>query len=258
MSYYPENSDLLPKHSTRPAVHAAVAAMAAFAGCIATLFVLGSHGSLTMLINAQAATTRPATVAASNMVDRVPKAPRAMAPTPMAATTSGATATDVPETMPLQTPQNASNFTAGVFAVVSGLVTGAVAFVFNQRRKIAQSAVAGAAAGAVSLSAIDVASAAPQVNFAPQTATQAPALFAKACVACHVGGGNLLIEGHTLSRTAMEKYLEGGWTKEAIEYQIRNGKGPMPAWQKVLNDEQIGALRDYVYDQSTTEWADVE
>jgi len=82
-------------------------------------------------------------------------------------------------------------------------------------------------------------------------------IFETNCGACHQGGGNNIIEGHTLSKTAMEKYLDGGWNKEAIEYQIRNGKGPMPAWEGVLSEDEIKAMTDWVYEQSQGQFKDV-
>merc|ERR1711988_1193760 len=82
-------------------------------------------------------------------------------------------------------------------------------------------------------------------------------IFETNCGACHQGGGNNIITGHTLSKTAMEQYLDGGWNKESIEYQIRNGKGPMPAWEGVLSDEEIKAMTEWVYEQSTTTFKDV-
>eukprot|EP00468_Gymnochlora_sp_CCMP2014_P007000 CAMPEP_0167746036 /NCGR_PEP_ID=MMETSP0110_2-20121227/3484_1 /TAXON_ID=629695 /ORGANISM="Gymnochlora sp., Strain CCMP2014" /LENGTH=124 /DNA_ID=CAMNT_0007630745 /DNA_START=594 /DNA_END=968 /DNA_ORIENTATION=- len=82
-------------------------------------------------------------------------------------------------------------------------------------------------------------------------------IFETNCGACHQGGGNNIITGHTLSKTAMEQYLDGGWNKEAIEYQIRNGKGPMPAWEGVLSEDEIKAMTDWVYEQSTTTFKDV-
>uniref|UniRef100_A0A7S2THF4 Cytochrome c-553 n=1 Tax=Lotharella oceanica TaxID=641309 RepID=A0A7S2THF4_9EUKA len=82
-------------------------------------------------------------------------------------------------------------------------------------------------------------------------------IFETNCGACHQGGGNNIIEGHTLSKTAMEQYLDGGWNKEAIEYQIRNGKGPMPAWEGVLSEEEIKAMTEWVFEQSTGQFKDV-
>merc|ERR1712023_346739 len=108
--------------------------------------------------------------------------------------------------------------------------------------------------------------AAPQISrraamgFAAARAAKAvnpTSIFETNCGACHQGGGNNIIEGHTLSKTAMEQYLDGGWNKEAIEYQIRNGKGPMPAWEGVLSEEEIKAMTDWVYEQSTGAFKDI-
>lgn len=149
-------------------------------------------------------------------------------------------------------PQVSAGIVAGTVAACTAAFVAVATYVYKQRsaaENLARTAACTAAVGAVTLST----AAAANAYQAP-----APALFAKACAACHIAGNNLVIPGHTLSRTAMEKYLDGGWTKDAIEYQIRNGKGPMPAWEGVLTEGDIAALRDYVYDQSTGEWADVE
>merc|ERR1712146_303828 len=58
--------------------------------------------------------------------------------------------------------------------------------------------------------------------------------FETNCGACHQGGGNNIIEGHTLSKTAMEQYLDGGW-----------------------NEEEIKAMTDWVYEQSTGAFKDI-
>nr|P22343.1 RecName: Full=Cytochrome c6; AltName: Full=Cytochrome c-553; AltName: Full=Cytochrome c553; AltName: Full=Soluble cytochrome f [Euglena viridis] len=80
-------------------------------------------------------------------------------------------------------------------------------------------------------------------------------VFGNNCSSCHVNGGNIIIPGHVLSQSAMEEYLDGGYTKEAIEYQVRNGKGPMPAWEGVLDESEIKEVTDYVYSQASGPWA---
>jgi hypothetical protein len=40
------------------------------------------------------------------------------------------------------------------------------------------------------------------------------------CAACHAGGNNSVIPDHTLRKGAMEQYLTGGFTLEAITYQV--------------------------------------
>nr|P00119.1 RecName: Full=Cytochrome c6; AltName: Full=Cytochrome c-552; AltName: Full=Cytochrome c-553; AltName: Full=Cytochrome c553; AltName: Full=Soluble cytochrome f [Euglena gracilis] len=82
-------------------------------------------------------------------------------------------------------------------------------------------------------------------------------VFADNCSTCHVNGGNVISAGKVLSKTAIEEYLDGGYTKEAIEYQVRNGKGPMPAWEGVLSEDEIVAVTDYVYTQAGGAWANV-
>jgi cytochrome c6 len=70
------------------------------------------------------------------------------------------------------------------------------------------------------------------------------------CAACHMGGGNNVIPDHTLQKAAIEQFLTGGFNVEAIETQVRNGKGAMPAWEGRLDDDEIVAVANYVYDQA--------
>jgi len=46
--------------------------------------------------------------------------------------------------------------------------------------------------------------------------------------ACHMGGRNAVIADRTLDREAMEKYLAGGFTLEAIEYQVSRMHNCLP------------------------------
>lgn len=70
------------------------------------------------------------------------------------------------------------------------------------------------------------------------------------CAACHQGGMNNVIPDHTLQKAAIEQFLTGGFNVEAIETQVRNGKGAMPAWEGRLDDDEIVAVAAYVYDQA--------
>jgi cytochrome c6 len=70
------------------------------------------------------------------------------------------------------------------------------------------------------------------------------------CAACHMGGGNNVIPDHTLQKAAIEQFLTGGFNVEAIETQVRNGKGAMPALEGRLDDDEIVAVAAYVYDQA--------
>ncbi|KAG2499972.1 hypothetical protein HYH03_002257 [Edaphochlamys debaryana] len=42
------------------------------------------------------------------------------------------------------------------------------------------------------------------------------------CAACHMGGRNSVIPDRTLDKAALEAYLEGGFSVEAITYQVRD------------------------------------
>jgi cytochrome c6 len=111
---------------------------------------------------------------------------------------------------------------------------------------------ASATATATAAALIVAALASPLV--APAHATPDLALGANVfngnCAACHTGGKNNVIPDRTLQKAAIEQYLTGGFSAEAIEYQVRNGKGAMPAWEGRLDDDEIEAVVAYVYDQA--------
>ena len=104
-------------------------------------------------------------------------------------------------------------------------------------------------AAAAAAAALVVATASPGLAEAADLALGAN-VFNGNCAACHMGGGNNVIQDHTLQKAAIEQYLTGGFNVEAIEYQVRNGKGAMPAWEGRLDDDEIEAVVAYVYDQA--------
>ncbi|MBV6623934.1 MAG: c-type cytochrome [Rivularia sp. (in: Bacteria)] len=77
-------------------------------------------------------------------------------------------------------------------------------------------------------------------------------LFKQNCAACHAGGGNLVAANKTLKKDALEKY--DMYSKEAIVYQVTNGKNAMPAFGKRLSSEQIESLAEYVLAQADKGW----
>ncbi len=77
-------------------------------------------------------------------------------------------------------------------------------------------------------------------------------LFKQNCAACHAGGGNLVNAQKTLKKEALEKY--DMYSKEAIVYQVVNGKNAMPAFGKRLSSGQIESLAEYVLVQADKGW----
>ncbi len=77
-------------------------------------------------------------------------------------------------------------------------------------------------------------------------------LFKQNCAACHAGGGNLVNAQKTLKKEALEKY--DMYSKEAIVYQVVNGKNAMPAFGKRLSSGQIESLAEYVLAQADKGW----
>ncbi len=77
-------------------------------------------------------------------------------------------------------------------------------------------------------------------------------LFKQNCAACHAGGGNLVNAQKTLKKEALEKY--DMYSKEAIVYQVVNGKNAMPAFGKRLSSGQIEQLAEYVLAEADKGW----
>jgi cytochrome c6 len=80
-------------------------------------------------------------------------------------------------------------------------------------------------------------------------------VFSNNCAACHTGGGNTVRPGYTLQKDAINQYLEtpvgNGLNVTAIIYQVQTGKGGMPAWEDVLEEDEIESVAAYVYDQAS-------
>lgn len=85
-----------------------------------------------------------------------------------------------------------------------------------------------------------------------QLATTPETLFELNCAGCHVNGGNVIRRGKNLKKRAMERngYGEVG----AIADIITNGKGIMSGYEDRLNEEEIGAIAQYVHEQSESGW----
>lgn len=73
-------------------------------------------------------------------------------------------------------------------------------------------------------------------------------IFERKCARCHNGNG----DGKTpvAGRFPYANLIDGVWrsdgTSESIEQQIRNGRDPMPSFEKKLTDEQIRQTVEYV------------
>ncbi len=77
-------------------------------------------------------------------------------------------------------------------------------------------------------------------------------LFQGNCAACHALGTNRVIAAKNLKKEALQKYEM--YSKDAIVYQITNGKNAMPRFGGRLKPEQIEALAEYVLEQADLGW----
>jgi cytochrome c6 len=69
-------------------------------------------------------------------------------------------------------------------------------------------------------------------------------IFNLNCIACHNGGTNVIIPEKNLKRLTLE--ANGMFTKDAIMYQVLNGKNGMPAFGGRLKDIEIEDVAEYV------------
>jgi cytochrome c6 len=82
-------------------------------------------------------------------------------------------------------------------------------------------------------------------------------VFSANCVACHMGGGNVVNGERTLKAEALEAYLTNfsAGHEAAIAYQVTNGKNAMPAFGGKLSDADIADVAAYVDDMAGKGWA---
>jgi len=77
-------------------------------------------------------------------------------------------------------------------------------------------------------------------------------VFANSCVACHIGGGNVVNGAKTLKLADLE--ANGMASAEAITTQVTNGKNAMPAFKGRLSDADIADVAAYVLSQAEQGW----
>jgi cytochrome c6 len=77
-------------------------------------------------------------------------------------------------------------------------------------------------------------------------------IFSHNCAACHLGGGNIVIDEKSLHKLALSKYHMN--SINAIANQVKHGKKAMPAFKGRLNDFQIETVAAYVLKQAEKGW----
>nr|ARW64062.1 cytochrome c553 [Chondria sp. (in: red algae)] len=73
-------------------------------------------------------------------------------------------------------------------------------------------------------------------------------VFGANCTACHIGGGNTLVNEKNLKLDALK--FNSKDTVEAIITQVTNGKNGMPAFSPKLEDDEIKNVANYVLNQA--------
>jgi cytochrome c6 len=72
-------------------------------------------------------------------------------------------------------------------------------------------------------------------------------MFRRNCMACHIGGNNLILPEKNLRKQALE--TNGMDNVEAIMYQVTNGKNGMPAFGGRFTEEQVETVSRYVLEE---------
>jgi cytochrome c6 len=69
-------------------------------------------------------------------------------------------------------------------------------------------------------------------------------LFLSNCITCHANGNNIIIPEKSLKKEILQ--TNGMDNKNAIIYQVMNGKNGMPAFGGRLKETEIEAIANYV------------
>ena len=84
-------------------------------------------------------------------------------------------------------------------------------------------------------------------------------IFNAHCAACHAGeqivmqAGRMLTD-RTLGKTAIEKYMTGGFEEKTVATQIKNGKNAMPVFAERLSEAEVGLVAAYVIKSASEGW----
>ena len=79
-------------------------------------------------------------------------------------------------------------------------------------------------------------------------------LFAQNCASCHRQGGNIIARTKTLEHAALELYLDGGATPDAVAQIISHGKQAMPSFAARFDAAQLDQVAAYVLSQADIGW----
>ena len=79
-------------------------------------------------------------------------------------------------------------------------------------------------------------------------------IFNAHCAACHAGGQNAIVHERTLEKTAIDKYLMGGFNEKAVAYQVNHGKNAMPVFAERLSEAEVGLVAAYVIKSASEGW----
>lgn len=77
-------------------------------------------------------------------------------------------------------------------------------------------------------------------------------IFNHNCAACHLGGGNIVIEEKNLHKQSLIKHHIN--SINAIASQVKHGKKAMPSFKGRLSDGQMQEVAAYVLKQAEKGW----
>ena len=71
-------------------------------------------------------------------------------------------------------------------------------------------------------------------------------IFNANCAACHAGEQSTIVAERTLEKTAIDKYLMGGFNEKTVAYQNKKGKHVLPVFAERLSEAEVGLVAAYV------------
>jgi len=89
------------------------------------------------------------------------------------------------------------------------------------------------------------------VELRAQTGEQ---IFSAHCAVCHAGGQNAIVTQRTLEKTAIDKYLFGGFNEKAVAYQVTHGRNAMPVFAERLSEAEVAVVAAYVIKSAADGW----
>jgi len=79
-------------------------------------------------------------------------------------------------------------------------------------------------------------------------------IFSANCAASHAGGLNAIVHERSPEKTAIDKYLTGGFNEKTVAYQIKKDKHVLPVVAERMADAEVALVAAYVIKSAANRW----